>query len=137
MSRENVEVVYQGYAAVNRRDMHAFLELFHPEVEATSWLMEAEGTVYRGKSGMREFMEDIFSVFPDWHGEVETTHDLGDAVVVAVRVSGRAVESGVAVEDTGWQVVEFRDGRVVGIHGYRTEGEAVRAAAVRGGARSG
>ena len=128
MSRENVEIVRHGYAAVNRRDMHAFLDLFHPDVEATSWLMQAEGTVYRGRDGMRRFMEDIFSVFPDWRGEVEAAHDLGDVVVVAVRVSGRAVESGITLEETGWQVIEFRDGKVVRIHGYSTEAEALKAA---------
>jgi ketosteroid isomerase-like protein len=127
MSRENVELVREGYAAIDRRDMHAFLELFHPDVEATSWVMQAEGTVYRGREGMRRFMEEIFSVFPDWRGEVQTAHDFGDVVVAAVRVSGRAVESGISLEQTGWQAIEFRDGKVVSLSGYATEAEALEA----------
>jgi ketosteroid isomerase-like protein len=80
---------------------------------------------------MRRFMEDIFSVFPDWRGDVEAARDLGDVVVVAVRISGRAVESGITLEETGWQVIEFRDGKIVRIHGYSTEAEALDAVGVR------
>ena len=59
MSQENVEVVRRAYDAIRRRDLHAFLDLIHPDVEATSRVLEVEGAVYRGREGCAQFMEDI------------------------------------------------------------------------------
>ena len=131
MSRENVDAVYRAYDAIRRRDLHDFLDLMHPEVEATSRIMEAEGTVYRGREGMRQFIEDIWSVFPDWRPEVASARGVGDAVVAEIRATGRAVRSGVSLDIAAWQAVRFRSGQAVWISGYTTEEEALEAVGVR------
>jgi ketosteroid isomerase-like protein len=130
MSRENVEAVRSAYDALRRRDLHAVLETVHPKVVATSRIAAAEGTVHRGREGVRRMIEEILSVFPDWAPEVVSTRDLGDSVVAEIRQSGRAVGSGVVVEETAWQVLEFRDGAVVRFHGYGSEAEALEAVGV-------
>jgi ketosteroid isomerase-like protein len=131
MSRENVEIVRSNYEALRRRDLHAVLATFDPEAVATSRVAAAEGTVYRGREGVRRMIEEIMSVFPDWAPEVVETRDLGDNVVAKLRAAGRGVGSGIAVEDTVWQVVEFRDGKIVRLHGYASEAEALEAVGLR------
>jgi ketosteroid isomerase-like protein len=128
MSRENVETVRRAYDALRRRDLHAVLDVLDPEVEATSRLADAEGTVYRGREGVRRMIDELLSVFPDWAPEVVDARDLGHSVVAELRVVGRAVGSGITVGDTAWQVLEFRDGKVVQLHGYGSEAEALAAA---------
>jgi ketosteroid isomerase-like protein len=128
MSQENVEVVYRAYDAIRRRDIEAFVREQHPDVVGVVHIMQAEGTVYRGHSGMRRFLDEIFSVFTDWHPEVVQAEDYGDTVLAEVRVAGRGVRSGIAVEQNIWQVLKFRDGKAVSFHGYGSRAEALEAA---------
>ncbi len=127
MSKENVDAMKAAYEALGRHDLHAFLDYMHPEIEATSYVLQVEGDVYQGRDGMRKFIEDIWNVFPDWMPHVESTHDLGHAVVAEIHSAGRAVESGVPVEVVAWQTVEFRDGKAVKVRGYKSEAEALEA----------
>jgi ketosteroid isomerase-like protein len=130
MSKQNVEVVYACYEAIRLRDLHRLLEFIDPEVVATSRLAAAEGTVYRGREGVRRMIEEIWSVFPDWAPQVVDARDLGDSVLVELRVEGTAVASGVTVQDRPWQVVEFRRGKVAKLHGYGSEQDALAALAL-------
>ena len=127
MSQENVEVVYRAYDAIRRGDREAFVGEMHPEVEGRVYLMEVEGTVYRGHLGMRRFMDDVFSVFPDWHPEVVRTTDYGDTVLAEIKAAGRGTSSGVTLEMPAWQVIKFRDGKAIWWRGYGNRAEALKA----------
>jgi ketosteroid isomerase-like protein len=128
MSRENVAAVYRAYEALRRRDYEALVRDAHPEVEGVVHVMSAEGTVYRGHAGMRRFLDELFSVFPDWHPEIVEATDYGDTVIAEIRMAGRGASSGLALEQTAWQVFKFRDGKAVSFHGYGTRAEALEAA---------
>jgi ketosteroid isomerase-like protein len=127
MSRENVELVYRAYDAIRRHDIEAFVREQHPDVVGVVHIMQAEGTTYIGHSGMRRFLDDMYSVFPDLHPEVVQAEDHGDTVLAEIRVAGRGVGSGVAVEQNIWQVLMFRDGKAVSFHGYGSRAEALEA----------
>src|SRR6478672_271435 len=127
MSQENVETVYRAYDAVRRKDDEAFVHEMHPEVEGTAYFMEADATVYKGHLGMRRFMEDTFSVFPDWHPEIVSATEYGDAVLAEVKGAGRGARSGVALEQRVWQVIKFRDGKAVSWRGYGNRADALKA----------
>ena len=131
MTRENVDGIYLAYDAMRRRDLHAFLDLMDPEVEGTFRVLEVEGAVYRGHEGMRRFAEEVWSVFPNWHPEVEEAREVGDCVVAKVRGAGRGVGSGIELEMTSWQVVKFRAGKALWMQSYPTETEALEAAELR------
>jgi ketosteroid isomerase-like protein len=132
MSRENVELIYRAYDALTRRDVHAFLELMHPEIEATSRILEVEGAVYKCHSGMRELIEGIWSVFPNWRSEVLGVRAVSDDLVVAtVRNQGKGAASGVEIDMTAWQVVKFRDGKPILLRPYETEAQALEAVGLR------
>jgi ketosteroid isomerase-like protein len=103
----------------------------HPDVEGMAYFMEADGVVYRGHPGMRRFMDDAFSVFPDWHPEVVQATEYGDTVLVEVKAAGRGARSGVALEQTAWQVIKFRDGRAVWWRGYGNRAGALEAVGLR------
>ena len=80
---------------------------------------------------MRRFAEEVWSVFPDWQPEVEDARVVGEETLVTkVRGAGRGVGSGAELDMTAWQVVRFREEKVIAIHGYPTEAEALEAAGV-------
>ncbi len=126
MSQENVECASRMYDALNRRDMEALFRELAPEVEGVVYFMESEGTVYRRHSGVRDLFDETFTVFPDWHAEVGIT-EYGDVLLMEVRMTGTGASSGLAVEQTGWQVLRFRDGKVIRFDGYGTRAEALEA----------
>jgi ketosteroid isomerase-like protein len=62
MSEENVEAFKRGIAAWNRGDIDATLEVFDPEVEwrpTFQRLLGGDTAVYRGRHGVREFLQDL------------------------------------------------------------------------------
>jgi ketosteroid isomerase-like protein len=130
MSQENVEAVYRAYDAIRRRDIEAFVREQHPDVVGVVHTMQAEGAVYRGHSGMRRFLDEIYSVFTDWNPEVVEAEDYGDTVLAEIRLAGRGVGSGVTVEQNIWQVLKFRDGKGVSFHGYGSRAEALEAVGI-------
>src|SRR4051812_37867703 len=132
MFQENMECVSRMYDALNRRDKQALLEEVDPEVEGIVYFMESEGTVYRRHSGVERMFDEVFSVFPNWHAEVGMT-EFGDALLAEVRMSATGSSSGRPVAQTGWQVLGFRAGKVIGFHGYGSRADALEAGGVRHG----
>ena len=109
MSQENVERLHRGYDDFNRRDLDAFLALMDPEVELTTRFMEVEGTpYYRGHDGVREWWRTLLGVFPDFSIETIDVRDLGDSLIVAVRVRGHGVAGGPRIGQSG---AEYCQGR--------------------------
>jgi hypothetical protein len=51
-----------------------------------------------------------------------------DAVVAKIRGAGRGVGSGIEIEMRTWQLVKFDDGKVISMHPYPTEADALEAA---------
>ncbi len=126
MSRENVDVLNRGYAAVNRGDIDELLLSVHPDVEFTSLIAEAEGETFRGHDGVRRWWEQVVIPLGGLHGEIEEVRDLGDTLLA--RVAGTYRPSGVEVHQTVWNLVRFRDEKATGWEFFRTEEEAVEAA---------
>jgi ketosteroid isomerase-like protein len=126
MSQANVEIVHRLYEASVRRDTEACIEMAHPDVRLRSYLMGIEGT-YTGYEGMRRFLDDLFTAFPNWHPSILRATDYGEAVVAEVRLAGRGAASGVEIEQTVWQVTTFKDGKVGGFYGYGSRAEALKA----------
>jgi hypothetical protein len=72
MAKDNVELVYRAFDAVNRRDIDAFLALMSPEIDFEATVLEArsvDGTtisrmLYRGTGGgsSAPFEESIWLV---------------------------------------------------------------------------
>jgi ketosteroid isomerase-like protein len=113
------------YAAINAADLDAFVALAHKNVEFTSMVAEAEGTTFRGHDGVRAWWETIRGAFEDVRWELLDFQGSGDRAVSHIRMAGTL--SGVPVEQTMWQAVKLREGKLSWWASYRTEAEALEA----------
>jgi len=132
MSQENIDLVYRWYEAFRRHDKEACVRESTRDVEIVSYLMGVEGTVYKGHAGLRRYIDGVFGVFPDWHAQIVRTTDHGDMVIAEIRMAGRGASSGLAIEQTTWQVTRFRDGKMSGFTAYGSRAAALEAAGLRG-----
>jgi ketosteroid isomerase-like protein len=132
MSRENVELTYRAYDALNRRDLDALLALSDPDVEFADLIVELEGGgSFRGHEGIRSWWEGYFTAFPDLSAEIDEVRDLGDLTLVRGRIRGRGMESDASFEQAYWQMIEWRNQKTVWWRGLRSEAEALEAVGLR------
>jgi len=117
------------FEAINCGDLDAFMALAAEDVEFTSMVAEAEGTTFRGRDGLRAWWETIRGAFQDVRWELLDFRSTGDWGVTHIRMAGTL--SGVPVEQTMWQAVELRDGKVAWWASFRSEREALEAAGLR------
>jgi SnoaL-like domain len=73
MSQENAELralAEAGYGPSNAGDLDGFLPLVGEDVEFTSIVTEAEGTILRGNDGVRAWWDTLRGAFGDvrWWG---------------------------------------------------------------------
>ena len=131
MSQENVELAYRVWDAVSQRDLDAHLALYDPDVEIEPRTAVAVGISYHGQDGVRRWWDDMLSAFPDIGMEVLEARDLGDLTLTATRIRGHGAGSDVLVEQTLWQVIEWRDKKCVWWGSYGSEREALEAVGLR------
>jgi ketosteroid isomerase-like protein len=131
MSQENVETFRRAVEAYNRRDFAGFLEAFDPAVEThplTLATFGREAAAYHGHEGLRQFIRDVDETLIDMQVEPLEIRDLGERLVATGRIRGRGRVSGAETESPiGW-IVEFKDGRIVGMRDYLDPREALEAA---------
>jgi ketosteroid isomerase-like protein len=60
MSQENVEVVRRALAALNRRDVEAYLEVASPQIELITPALPLQGPI-TGHEGIRDFFRELWS----------------------------------------------------------------------------
>jgi ketosteroid isomerase-like protein len=126
MSQENVELTRRAFQAFNRRDLDAVLASLHAEVEAFPRLAAVEGG-YRGHDGVRRWWAELLRAFPDFHVQILEMRDLGDFMILALRLRGHGAGSDTPVDTVVWHVNQFRDGKVIRWRVYTGESEAVQA----------
>ena len=129
MSQENVELTYRAHEAFNRRDLHAFLAVMHPDTEFTPYEVAVQGgEPYRGRDGMRKWWEESLEVLPDLMVELYEVREIGDRVFVHGRLQGHGASSGAAIERPLWGALEFQDGKQFRYWAFGSEAEALEAA---------
>jgi ketosteroid isomerase-like protein len=126
VSRENVEALEAGMAAVQRGDWDAAMELYDPAVELDQTRMPG-GARYQGRGAAWRFYSDWFGAWRDLRFEFERVIDAGDEVVVITRMSGRGRVTGAEVSIRAADVYTFRDGKIVRHAGYPDATEALNA----------
>jgi ketosteroid isomerase-like protein len=129
MSQETVEFLRQGYEALERGDMEAFTALSRerlgPEFDFHHvW----DGRVFKGFEGTQEWVSDTRETWKNYRQELEEIVDLGENVVVVLRVSARGGGSGVPVAQELAVVWTFEDERPVRARSFTSRAEALEAA---------
>jgi SnoaL-like domain len=125
MSQENVTGFYRAVDAVRRRDLNDYLALLDSHVDIAP--LGAIRPSYHGHDGVRKWWEDLFGVAPDFSLDIDEVRDLGDSLVVALRVHAHGRGSGVPVEQSVWQAVKFRGEKVLWWRSYGSQREALEA----------
>jgi ketosteroid isomerase-like protein len=139
MSRENVEIVRRVYSL--RADVggiargeydEVFHEYFDPEYELVPPFAypDAESS-YRGEGALRRWFQQMNEIWDDFRVEPESFCDAGGQVIVFVRVSGAAKQSGAALGVPTAHVVTLRDGRIARTDIFLDRAEALQAAGLR------
>ena len=131
MSEENVEAFKRGIAAWNRGDIDATLDVFDPEVEwrpTFQRLLGGDTAVYRGRHGVREFLQDLDETWAELPIEITEIRDLGERIVAIGHLRGRGKQSGAELVSSIGYVVEFKNGKVIRMDDYLDHQEALEAA---------
>jgi ketosteroid isomerase-like protein len=137
MSRENVEVVERAVAAINQRDIDAYLACCTNDVELITPVSEIAGA-YEGPDGIRRFFADIADTNPDFHLAFERLEVVGaDRVLAFLQLtgSGRAsgIPAGVEIGNETGNVYDLVDGKIKRIRVFLDRAEALEAAGLSEG----
>jgi ketosteroid isomerase-like protein len=130
MSNENVERTREAVEAINRGDIEAAFERTHPDIEWQTLDLFPDAGTYRGTDEVLGFFRTWQEIFRGFHLHLEECVPVDDdQVLAALRVGGEGAESGVEVESpVFFQVLEFRDGRMIRARMFQTRSEALEAA---------
>jgi ketosteroid isomerase-like protein len=131
MPPDNLNLLREGIAALNRRDAEGMLATLHPDVRLEPLRAVHDGIVYRGHEGLEQWLIDMQE---DWEYQSVQLEDVralpsGQALVEAV-LHVRYPASGVEVAAPGAWLCEFREGLVSRIRFYRDSETALEAAEV-------
>ena len=128
MSPDNVAILRRAMPESGPADLNALLELLADDVEWDYVGAFPEVVTYRGPEEVREFLTQWTTAFDDFGVAAEEAVGAGDSVVICLHQWGRGKDTGAQVESRTWQVMRFRDGKIVHCHGYETKAEALGAA---------
>src|SRR5687767_7656259 len=116
MSQENVEQDRRAQIeaivdALNARDFKALGDMpFHPDFEFRSVFAVAEGGVYYGIQGLREWAKNVDSTFDDFRNEVVEFREVDEErAVVIVGATGVAKASRVPIDTRVGMVWSWRN----------------------------
>jgi ketosteroid isomerase-like protein len=110
VSRDNIEIVRRVVAALNGRDLDAYLACCTGDVELH---LPVVGGIYTGPDGIRRWFADLEDSGPDFHvelGDVEAVG--GDRVIAFFHVASTGRASGVPVTLETANVYDLIDGRI-------------------------
>jgi len=111
MSRENLEIVSKGFAALNAGGAEALAPFLSPDVVMHSIAEWPEDPVYRGHDGLRKLVDSWNENFDEWAFEVQHIRDAGPSVVALAELTGHIKGSQVPVRlPIGAVFSDFRDG---------------------------
>jgi ketosteroid isomerase-like protein len=129
VSQENVETLRKGFDALNRGELAGILAFVDPDFETVvPPELSAEPSAYRGHEGVRRYFESFSEAMRDICFNADHIWDAGDAVVVALRLTAKGKETGIAVEQQVGQVWTIQEGRAVRVENFVSVEEALESA---------
>jgi ketosteroid isomerase-like protein len=129
MSRENVDVVLDQFAATNERDFPRAMSHYAEDVELVvhpdAFLQR--GT-FTGRDAVGEWFGDWFRTFePGYHFEIEEARDLGEVVFLNASHRGHGRTSGAEVHGQTGYLYTVRDGKIARVEIYPNPAAALQA----------
>jgi ketosteroid isomerase-like protein len=132
MSKENVEVVRDQFAATNERDFPRAMSHYAEDVELVvdpgAFL---DAGAFKGRPAVGQWFADWFTTFESgYRFDIDEARDLGDVVLLVATHHGRGRASGVEVHGQTGYLYRLRDRKIVRVELYRGRAEALEAAGV-------
>ena len=129
MSKENVDVVLDQFAATNERDFPRAMSHYAEDVELVvhpdAFLQS--GT-FTGRDAVGEWFGDWFRTFePGYHFEIEEARDLGEVVFLNASHRGHGRTSGAEVHGQTGYLYTVRDGKIARVELYANPAAALQA----------
>src|SRR5688572_32578424 len=118
MSREDVEILRQGYQALSRGDVEAVLALCDSEIECRLPEGGISSGTLRGHQALKDFLLSYTEAFESVQLVPEEFLDADDRVLVFLRMSGRGRGSGLEVEVRPAHVWTMESGRAVRVEAF-------------------
>jgi ketosteroid isomerase-like protein len=129
MSRQSVEFLRQGYEALQRGDIDTFKALSRERLDTEFEFHHVwDGRVFKGFEGTMEWIADTRETWDYYSQELTEIIDLGEDVVVVVRLSARGGGSGVAVAQELAVVWTFDGDRAVRARSFSSRAQALETA---------
>jgi hypothetical protein len=128
MSEQNLELVERAVAAVNERDLGAYLDCCTDDVRLTTPLEGVAGT-YEGADGIRRFFAVLGDTSPDFQIAIEHLAPVGSSRVLAfMRVTATGRASGIPTATDSGNIYDIVAGRIRRIRIFLDREEALTAA---------
>jgi ketosteroid isomerase-like protein len=128
---DHVEFLRSGYEALRQGDLETFKALARDRLDPDfEFHLVWDGRVLKGYEGTLEWLADTRETWEEYSQEVEEMIDLGQDVVVVLRLAARGAGSGVPVDQQLAVVWTFEGDRAVRARSF-TSREAALASAVR------
>jgi ketosteroid isomerase-like protein len=131
MSQTNVEIIRRAYDAFNEGDLDALMDCYSADAEQEAPVL---GEVHRGRDEIRRSFSSYFEVVEEHHTEPIEFIEVGEHVVVPVRLHGRLRHTGITDEMIPTEMVHafaVRDGQIVWNYICADRNEAIKAAEAR------
>jgi ketosteroid isomerase-like protein len=126
--RDHVEFLRLGYEALRQGDLETFKALARdrlgPDFE---FHLVWDGRVLKGYEGTLEWLADTRETWEEYSQEVEEMIDLGQDVVVVLRLAARGAGSGVPVAQELAVVWTFEGDRAVSARSFTSKEAALAA----------
>ena len=127
-SQENVRLVERAIAAINARNIEAYLACCTEDVKLET-PMAAVGGVYEGIDGIRRFLTDVEEAAPDFRIELDGVEEVDSKRVIAfLRFSSTGRASGIRLAAPLTNVYDLIDGKISHVRIFLDRQEALKAA---------
>ena len=128
----SLETIRAGFAAFNRGDYEAWLDLYDEDVEFLDLAETPDTGAFRGHAGARAWLVKLQEAWGEgFQFEPGSITAGDDVVVVDTRAKGIGVGSGVPIEMTVHIVLRWRDQKIVWTRAFIDRADAVEAAGLR------
>jgi ketosteroid isomerase-like protein len=128
VSQENVEIVSAALKAWNRRDAQAALACADPDIEVREDSTLPDPEVFHGPEGIIQSVAKGEQVLGEITWEPEEFFDLGERVLIVIRLLGSGTHSGAPVDERIAQIWTLRNSKVICLETFFLLSRALEAA---------
>jgi ketosteroid isomerase-like protein len=126
MSQENVEVVRRALAALDRRDVEAYLEVASPQIELITPASPLQGPI-TGHEGIRDFFREMWSFSEASDFQVEEIRAVEGRVLALFVITATGRQSEVETSARVAGVYDLEHGKIRRAHIFADRTEALEA----------